>query len=99
MAARHGYALQAVETNDVFELCKLLTMSAQDALKEQVYPHNDPACKIIAHQIAFSTNGDNHNIQHYQELYGYCARQVEKDQTGIPDKEQEKEDAPVSKAS
>lgn len=93
-------ALQATELTDVFELCKLLAMAAQEALEEHVFPHNDAACKIIAHQIAFSCNGDLPFMPHYAEAYQYCQRIVTRDNAGIPTTEQEdKPIEPIYKAS
>lgn len=96
MAERYGHAIASIETQDVFELCRLLALSAREAIEvDRVHPHNDPAVRLIANHMAFVLNGDIHSLKFYQDTYAYCARMAERERLGLKDDEKEKKDGPV----
>src|SRR5690349_19031486 len=96
MGKRYGWAVAAVDTNDVFELCRLLAYAAKEAMEEKNAPHNDPAVRLIAHHVAFALNGDLPHLKFYQDTYAYCARMAEREANGLDDEQtKEKDSAPV----
>lgn len=63
----------------------MLAHAVQDAMKEQVYPHQDAACRVIAAHMALLCNADLPFLKHYQDCYEYCCRMVERDRLAAPD--------------
>lgn len=82
MALRHQLAVSAVNVTNVFNLCEILKAAAQDAVTENVFPNRCPACRLIAHQIAFVCNGDVTLHDRWDEAYEYCSKMMEIDVQG-----------------
>lgn len=86
MAGRHAWAIQALQTNNLFDLCDLLKAACEESMKENVSPYQDAACRLICRQIAFAGNGDILFLQYYQDVVDYCSLQVQRAQAGLPEK-------------
>lgn len=86
MGARHGVALQCLQTNNLFDLCDALKGACEESIKENVSPYSDAACRLICRQIAFAGNGDILFLQYYQDVVDYCTQQVLRAQQGLPEK-------------
>jgi len=87
MAARHKFAVEAVNTTNVIEVARLLAMATQDANAESKHPHEDAACRVIAAHIAGLCNADLHFLPHYTDCFVYCCKMAELDVYAAPDKE------------
>lgn len=73
MAERFMLAVRAAQEMDPRQLGRWLCNAAQEVMDEGgVGPHMDPACRMIAFQIAFACNGDLSRPGYYEELYQYC---------------------------
>src|SRR3954467_56308 len=73
---RFKLAVTAVETVDLLILAKILNAAVQDCNNANIVPHNDPAIRVITHQIAFAGNGDCSHYSLYEKSYEYCLAQT-----------------------
>jgi hypothetical protein len=72
MSERFQYAMASVQNGNLIELARHLTGAVAECLRENQYPHHDPAVRFICFQIAFAGNGDNVAQTDYEKLYEYC---------------------------
>jgi len=90
MAIRHLIAVNCLQTNDLFQLSEMLKDAVKNAIDDKSDPIRDPAINIICHQVAFAGNGDHPFLKYYKESYDYCMAQIQRDQHGLPEKDDEK---------
>lgn len=86
MSIRHAIAINCLATNDLYVLADSLKEAVADAINHEVSPYNDPACRIICHQLAFAGNGDLPFMRYYKDAHAFCVTQVELDNQNLPEK-------------
>jgi hypothetical protein len=90
MTSRHTIAINSLNTNDLFVLSDMLKVAVQDAISHESPPYQDPAIRIICHQIAFAGNGDLPFMKYYKDAYSFCVRQLELERANLPEKPDDK---------
>lgn len=71
MSERFQYAMASIGNVDLQALGTLLINSVKECIRENAFPHQDPAIRLIGFQIAFASNGDTVTSD-YDKLVEYC---------------------------